>query len=124
MNVISAEALTAAVATAASGAATEAGRQAWESLLTLWRRVRGTRAIDPAQDPSDTEQVKALTGEVIQESQHNPAFAGQLTQWAQQFGLSVENDHSTTRNTIADNAHVNGPLIQARDISGPLSFGN
>jgi hypothetical protein len=124
MDMISAEALTTAVAAAANSAANEAGRHAWESLLALWHRARGTQPIKPTEDPEDPEQVQALTGEVIEEYRHNSTFANELTQWVQQFDLTTTNDHSTTRNTVSGNAHVNGPVIQARDISGPINFGS
>jgi hypothetical protein len=124
MDVISAEALAAAVGAAANSAASEAGRQAWESLLTLWRRFRGTQAVELVEDPGDPEQVQALTGRVIEEHRRNSAFASELTQWAQRFSLTVENDRSSSHNTVSGNAQVNGTVIQARDISGPINFGN
>jgi hypothetical protein len=112
------------VGAAANSAANEAGRQAWESLLALWRRVRGSEALETVEDPANPEQVQVLTGEVTEEYRRNSAFASELTQWAQQFSLTTESDHSASHNTIFGNARINGPVVQARDVSGPIAFGN
>lgn len=120
---ISAGALTTAIGAAANSAGSEAGRQAWESLLSLWRRIRGPQAID-AVHPEDSEQVRTLTTEAIEECRRNTAFAADLVQWAQQFGFTVQYDRSSTHNTLSEGAHVEGPVIQGRDFSGPINFGN
>ncbi|OAH14636.1 hypothetical protein [Streptomyces jeddahensis] len=131
MDVASAGALATAIsAAAASSLGTEAGRRSWESLLALWHRAGTSRQrseIDRPEpqdidlpDPQDNDQVRALIGRVIEEGERDPAFAAELADWARQYGFA----DGSVQNTVSGNARIDGPVIQGRDFSGPITFGS
>ena len=127
MDAASAGAIATAVSAAAASAGTEAGRHAWESLLDLCRRIgRGRPGSEIAvpDDAGDEEQIRLLTASVIDESERDETFAADLERWAGQHGLSVRIDRGDVHNTISGDARISGPVIQGRDFSGPISFGN
>ncbi|WP_326599601.1 hypothetical protein [Streptomyces sp. NBC_01803] len=115
MDVASAVAL---VSVAAGSAATEAGRQAWESLVALTRRLSGRG--DP--DPGDEAAVRELTVRVDEEAGADGEFASELVRWAEAHqGALVR--QTRVENVISGNATVHGPVIQTHTIHGGLHFG-
>lgn len=60
-----------------SGAATEAGKQAWEALGTLTRRLLGRDV--PA--PSGRAEREALAGRLVAAAADDPAYARELARW-------------------------------------------
>jgi hypothetical protein len=112
--------------TAAGSAATEAGRAAWQSLVTLARRITGRPATAEA-EPEQPEEADpdALVGQIADHARADAVFAAELCQWATEHraALQLTRDESTVRNTISHDAKITGPVIQARDIHGGISFG-
>jgi hypothetical protein len=123
MDLLSAGAIAAAVTTAANSAGGEVGRAGWESLVALWRRAvrRGTDPdVEPAALLHEDERIRAFAAAVVEECRSNPAFAGEVTNWARRYGFAVQQEGTVT-NTVSGTAHVDR-LVQARDISGDIIF--
>lgn len=120
---------TTAAATAASGAATEAGRAAWESLVGLARRLTGRAGPQPpesaqsAQSAGSAESAADLVARIAARARADREFAAALCQWADTHRAALTVDQSTVHNEISGTATVQGPVIQARDIHGGISFG-
>jgi hypothetical protein len=115
--------------TAAGSAATEAGRAAWQSLVTLARRVTGRPATAEAEpgEPGEPgeEDPAVLVGQIAGRARADADVAAQLCQWAtdHRAALQLTRDESTVHNTISEGAKNTGTVIQARDIHGGISFG-
>lgn len=120
---------TTAAATAASGAATEAGRAAWDSLVGLARRLTGLSGRagpQPPQPPEPAEPAEPaadLVARIAARARENREFAAALCQWADTHRAALTVDQSTVHNEISGTATVQGPVIQARDVHGGISFG-
>ncbi|WP_326691216.1 MULTISPECIES: hypothetical protein [unclassified Streptomyces] len=129
---------TTAAASAAGGAATAAGQSAWESLLSLARRVTGRGAVGEggaageargaageltSVDPGDADQVRVLTGRLADQARADEEFAALLRGWAERHAPALHAERSEVHNTISGPAQVNGPVIQARDIHGGINPG-
>ncbi|MBO8198130.1 hypothetical protein [Streptomyces smyrnaeus] len=119
-----------AAAAATGGAASAAGQSAWESLLSLVRRVGGRRADGELQDgrltavdPADGEQVRALTGWLGEQARADEEFAALLCGWAERHAPVLRAEHSEVHNTVSGSAHINGTVVQARDINGGINLG-
>lgn len=112
------ESAVALVSVAAGGAATAAGQSAWTSLTALVRRALGRES---AVSPEDEDGVRALAARIAEAAAADPEFARQLREWAEPHrGLLP--DGGSVRNVIADGAHITGPVVQARDIDGGITF--
>ncbi|AXK35630.1 hypothetical protein DVA86_26335 [Streptomyces armeniacus] len=114
------EAAAALVSVAARSVATSAGQSAWTSLVSLVRRTLGREA-EPA-TPEDSEAVRVLEGRLVERAGADPEFARQLCEWAEAHRELLP-DGGAVHNTIGGDACVHGPVIQARDIHGDISFG-
>ncbi|MBO8190766.1 hypothetical protein ITI46_03505 [Streptomyces oryzae] len=121
---------TTAASAAAGGAATAAGQSAWESLLSLVRRVGGRRRDGESEegrlsavDPADSEQVRVLTGWLGEQARADEEFAALLRGWAERHAPVLRAEHSEVHNTVSGSAQVSGPVIQARDIQGGINLG-
>lgn len=132
------EAALALAGTAAGGAAGEAGRAAWQSLVTLARRALGRAAPDttaaepdpatavlPAEPASTPRQpdAGALLAAISDRARTDPEFAAALCQWAETHRPALAPQQDTVTNTIADSATVHGHVIQARDVHGGINLG-
>jgi hypothetical protein len=104
------------VTTAAGGAAGEAGRQAWASLLELVRRATG-RAEPERVDPQDAEAVRALSTRIAERAAADPEFRQALETWA------AERPRTQVTNTVGGSARITGPVIQAGEIKGDINLG-
>jgi hypothetical protein len=128
---------TTAAASAAGGAASAAGQSAWQSLLSLARRVTGRGAAVEdglageevgvgaelmAVDPGDEDQVRVLTGRLADHARADEEFAGLLRAWAEQHAPVLQAEHSEVHNTVSGSAQVKGTVIQARDIHGSINL--
>jgi hypothetical protein len=112
----------------ASGAA---GNQLWEGFVALARRALGrhdapldSTQLDPAQfDPAqfDPAQAEPLAVAVTDAANRDPDLAAALRDWLAQAGRLAVHDESVT-NVISDSARISGNVVQARDISGPITF--
>jgi hypothetical protein len=107
--------------TAAGSAATEAGRAAWESLVSLARRVTGRPA--PESEP-EAEDPTVLVGRIADHARDDADFAAQLCQWAadHQASLHLTIDQGKVQNTISPGAQISGKVIQAGDIHGNITL--
>ncbi|WP_369199541.1 hypothetical protein [Streptomyces sp. PU-14G] len=121
---------TTAASVAAGSAAGAAGQSAWESLLSLVRRVGGRRPDGvpdedgpAAVDPSDEGQVRVLTGWLGEQARADEEFAALLRGWAERHAPVLRAERSEVHNTVSGTAHVSGPVIQARDIHGGINLG-
>lgn len=119
-----------ALKAALDSASGEAGRQAWHGFTELVRRAfgrdetggeggvsaDGLATIDPA-------QAESLAATVVQTAQRDPDFASALHSWLEQANLlAVRLENDAVTNTIGDRAKISGNVIQARDITGPVTF--
>ncbi|MEW2222636.1 hypothetical protein AB0939_25600 [Streptomyces sp. NPDC006990] len=91
-----------AAASAACGAADAAGQSAWESLLSLVRRVGGRRG-----DPGEG-QVGALTCWLDEQARDDEEFAALPCGWAARHAPALRAERSEVRNTVAGSARVRG----------------
>jgi hypothetical protein len=139
MDPAAASAISAAVVAAANSVGGEAGKQAWASLVGVVRRALGRReatgeelavveaveavAVETGDRPGEAVAV-SLRDLVLAWAREDADFASEVTGWRQehQAVLEVRTDDSVT-NIIGGNATFNGPVIQARDISGTFDFG-
>ena len=123
--------LTATVVPLANGAAGEAGKQAWGSLVEFVRRRFGRDSkLDTAVQALTDQPEQALHGEVLgqalsDEAARDEQVAAWLREWlttaAPLAGQSW--GQTTVTNTVSGHARVGGPVIQAYTISGPITFG-
>ncbi|WP_367125951.1 hypothetical protein [Streptomyces phytohabitans] len=116
------ETAVALVSVAAGSVATAAGQSAWTSLTSLVRRALG-RTAEPA-TPEDAEAVRVLEGRILQHAATDPEFARELHAWADTHRALLPETgtvHHTVK-TITGDARIQGPVIQARDVHGGISF--
>lgn len=129
MDATSAAALVSAAATAAgSGAAGEAGRHAWESLVGLVRRAAGRDrdAVDPepAADPTDEAAIRVLVGQVVAGLRSDERFGEALRQWADTHRTVLRVDSPRVSNEVSHGARVTGSVIQiSGDVTGDIHLG-
>ncbi|OPF82729.1 hypothetical protein VT50_0206820 [Streptomyces antioxidans] len=131
MDPMTAGALVTAVNAAVSGAGGEAGRQALESFGALVRRVLRRGGGEPvgAPDPEpvvipydDGARLRELADLLVERARQDPEFGRDLAAWLRAHGAAAE-EPGAVHNRIGGNARITGPVIQAKDINGPISFG-
>ncbi|AGP57546.1 hypothetical protein [Streptomyces rapamycinicus] len=131
MDPVTAGALVAAVNAAVSGAGGEAGRRALESFGTLVRRVLRRGEGEPAGGPDpepvaipydDDARLRQLADLLVERARRDPEFGRDLAAWMREHGEPA-GQAGTVNNRIGGNARITGPVVQARDINGPISFG-
>jgi hypothetical protein len=129
-------ALTAALTAAASGAGGEAGKSAWTTLVSASRRILGRTApastalaiVEDATDDPDTLALAATEAAeyLLAEARDNPDLATLLHAWYAEHAppgqASLSQGSSSTANVVSGTARVTN-LIQARDVSGDITFG-
>ncbi|WP_053170733.1 hypothetical protein [Streptomyces sp. SBT349] len=115
------EAALALVSTAAGGAATEAGRVAWDSLMSLTRRVVG-RGEPEAVDPADATAVRELTERISTRAAADEGFADDLRGWAEEHRAALTVTQTRVENVISGQAQVQN-VIQTGTIQGDIRFG-
>ncbi|MFF7634904.1 hypothetical protein ACFZB9_17340 [Kitasatospora sp. NPDC008050] len=145
MDIVSAGTITEAITAAAGAAGTAVGRQAWEALLTVARRVRHRGAVEPAAgesataelapvvplpvDPASEPQVRELITTLVEHQRQDPGLAADLAGWAREHAAALHvtvhydrsEDHSSVSNVVSGNARV-AKLIQGRDFNGTINF--
>jgi len=128
-------ALTAALTAAAGSAGGEAGKSAWTTLTSTTRRILGrsapaTTALDVVEDATDdpatlTSAATAAAEYLLAEARNNPDLATLLHAWyaehAPPVQATVAQGSSSTTNVVSGTAHVTN-LVQARDVSGDITF--
>lgn len=134
MDPVTAGALVAAVNAAVSGAGGEAGRRALESFGTLVRRVLRRGEGEPAGEPEpggpdpvvipydDGARLRQLADLLVERARQDPEFGRDLAAWMREHG-ELAREAGTVHNHIGGNARITGPVVQAKDINGPISFG-
>jgi hypothetical protein len=119
-------AIAAALAGKTAGAAASRGASAFRSLVSLVRRKFGTgsaaaASLDAAQAEPDDEKVAALGEALETAARDDPEFAERLKSlWGQ-----VQNELRADRGGVVNEVSgtVGGHAVQARDITGGVSFG-
>jgi hypothetical protein len=115
----------------ADGALGEAGARLWDALVRLVRRGRkpGTQGVeivpaevlsDLAAHPGDEARATAAGEALLRIASSDPEFAMLLRQWLAD-AEQLAGGHQQGTNVIHGN--VAGPVVQARDIHGAVSFG-
>ncbi|WP_369171131.1 hypothetical protein AB5J49_26070 [Streptomyces sp. R28] len=115
----------------AGGTAGAAGQQIWASLRDLVRRRPSGQspegeaeltALGTAAD--DAERARELAQVLAQRAGQDPAFAQALATWRRQAEAwdEARTGAGDVRNEISGGT-FQGPVVQARDINGPLTFG-
>lgn len=126
------------LAALAGGVGGELGRQSWASLSALVRRPfnRSGRGDDegvaPAvstgegelaaleESPGDAARAHALSTALAVRSAVDPGFGTALHGWAEQARLVRTGDGEVHNEISGGTQH--GPVLQARDVSGGLTF--
>jgi hypothetical protein len=119
-------AIAAALAGKTAGAAASRGASAFRSLMSLVRRKfetdgGGAEVLDAARAEPDDEKVAALGAALEAAARDDPGFAEQLRSlWGQ-----VQNELRADRGGVVNEVSgtVGGHAVQARDITGGVSFG-
>ena len=106
------------VKSAVGSASQDAGKQAWQSLVALIRKAR--RQPDAVVEPTETE-AETLATTLVEAAEQDPEFAAELRGWVELVGTIAGGNDNVT-NTISDGAHIKGNVVQARDISGSITF--
>lgn len=114
---LTASALAAVLTQVADTVGGEAGQAAWASLRSLVRRAFGR---EPERLPADGEAAGALASELVERARRDPEFAAELRAW---FADAERVGGGNVENVIQGDAHVQGPVVQARDVHGGISFG-
>lgn len=124
---ITVTALAALITQLASGAAGEAGKAAFTSLVELVRRRFGREpvAVDAeavAERPKSEGRGLVLAESLDEAQAADPEFAGQLRDWIQDGRRAADGAGSdNVHNEIS--GEVRGSVVQARDITGNITFG-
>ncbi|MFL6073003.1 MAG: hypothetical protein ACJ73S_06350 [Mycobacteriales bacterium] len=109
--------LTAVLMRVAEGVGGEAGQAAWAGLSSLVRRALGR---EPARPPADDEATAGeLAAQLLELMRSDPEFAAALREW---FAGAAHLGGGDVENVIQGGAQVQGPVVQARDIQGPITF--
>jgi hypothetical protein len=110
--------LAAVLSAIAGGAAGEVGKSAWSSLTGLVRRRFGDDAVAAIEGATPEE----TTGSLVERAQADPEFGEALTSWTAETARLVQVKHDVS-NTISGDAKITGPVVQAGDIFGSITFG-
>lgn len=119
--------LTFVVSGLAGGALGEAGKESWEALLGVVRRL-GRRESSPilaaAVAGADRQiDVAGLVHALARRADADSEFAASLREWRMAADRLVR-DNGGGGDTNVISGTVYGPSVQARDINGPVSFGS
>ncbi|BCJ66834.1 hypothetical protein [Polymorphospora rubra] len=123
---VTAAVLAATVVPLASGAAGEAGRQAWVSLASVLRTRFGRGpapvAADALERAPDRPRAEVLATHLVELAEGDPEFRGWLHAWFQEAAAAANSRRDVT-NIVAGQAQISGGLVQTHTITGSLSFG-
>ena len=119
MDPIPMDALTALIVRAAAG---EAGKTSWAALQALVRRVfKRSDAAQRALEQAATGDHRAATQaaeHLVEQARLEPAAAEALRAWMTQALAQA----GEVTNTVSGEAQIQGNVVQARDIHGPITF--
>ncbi|MEU8271129.1 hypothetical protein AB0B89_28715 [Sphaerisporangium sp. NPDC049002] len=115
-------ALTAIISALAGGAAGEMGKDAWASLTTLVRRRFGSEsAAVAAVERADPVTPDDVAGVLVSLAGADPEFEKELREWTAEARRVIQQRRDVS-NTIGGEAQIAGPVIQAGDIHGSITF--
>ncbi|MEV7967851.1 hypothetical protein AB0O34_17950 [Sphaerisporangium sp. NPDC088356] len=104
------------------GAAGELGKGAWASLTTLARRRFGREsAAVTALEQADSDKPDEIAGLLVDLAAIDPEFGKELHRWTTEAAHIIQQRRDVS-NTISGEAQITGPVIQAGDIHGSVSF--
>ncbi|MFI6009741.1 hypothetical protein ACIBAG_13110 [Streptomyces sp. NPDC051243] len=115
----------------AAGTAGAAGQQIWTSLRDLVRRRpsgQGPSGADEltalAAAADDAARARELAGVLAERARQDPAFAQALETWrGRAEAWDAERTGAGDVHNEISGGTFQGPVVQARDINGPLTFG-
>jgi hypothetical protein len=117
--------LTFVVSGLAGGALGEAGKESWDALMGIVRRL-GRRESRPilavAAGAGSQIDVAGLVRVLARQADADSEFAAALREWWVAADRLVRDTDSGNVNVISGTVH--GPSVQARDINGSISFGS
>ncbi|GAA0399116.1 hypothetical protein Acor_21400 [Acrocarpospora corrugata] len=111
--------LVALISAVLGGAAGEAGKGAWTSLTSLVRQRFGKDSAELA--VLDSESAPEITAVLTERAQSDAGFDEELTSWAATTTRVIQQSHNVS-NTISGNARIQGTVIQAGDLFGPINL--
>ena len=101
----------------------EAGKRAWAGLTSLMGRLFGRSASEAAKqveiDAAAPETIRTLAEALAAEAESDPVATTALRDWMADTERALDQSGDVT-NTISGNVH--GPVVQARDIHGGITF--
>jgi hypothetical protein len=109
--------------------AAEAGKSTWAALVRLVRSALPERAavaeaaaqLEPGTAP-DQSAVIDLSAELVAMARSDPQFESSLREWLTRAEQASSVEGGVTTNVISGGATVHGDVVQARDISGGITF--
>ncbi|WP_405536067.1 hypothetical protein OG787_21375 [Streptomyces sp. NBC_00075] len=116
----------------AGGTAGAAGQQIWASLRDLVRRrptdgePRGEGELTSLADAADSPtRARELADVLALRARQDPDFARALDTWRREAEAleGASTGAGDVRNEVSGGT-IQGPVVQARDINGPLHFGS
>jgi hypothetical protein len=108
------------------GTTGKVGEQLWENLTSVVRRAfdRRSTSVEAAkrlgERPGDADSIRALAEALIADSARDPQGAAQVRHWMVRAERTLV-DEGRISNTATGN-DVHGPIVQARDIRGDITF--
>lgn len=104
------------------GAAGEAGKSAWNSLVTLVRRGLGhdQRTLEAVERPGETRP-EDLARLLAEHAAADESFHAALARWMAAEGRGALRPGGDVRNSV--HGDVSGVVVQAGDIHGSINFG-
>jgi hypothetical protein len=123
MDPISAAALTAVIAGLIKPAADEASMRMLGALKALLRRFSGAKpeaatVLEQLEAGTDDIDASSLAAALVSTASEDARFASELEKWVGE-ARAVINMGSVSNSNAGS---VEGPLIQGRDFSGPITF--
>lgn len=129
MEIVTAQMLAGALSKALDAAAGEAGKRSLEALSRIvgrWRSRSGgetgkaeVEAVPDLENPLEPEQIPHLARLLAAAAGTDPALAAELIDWHHGAVITVTGAGNVSA-TVSGT--VDGPVVQARDISGPVTF--
>lgn len=120
MDPISMDALAALIARAAAG---EAGKTTWAALVGLARHAfKRSHAAQQALEQAAAGDHQAATQaaeHLVAQARLDPAVAEALQAWMNEALARA----GGVTNSVSGEARIQGAVVQARDIHGPITFG-
>lgn len=120
MDPLSASLLTGTLTTLLGSAAGEAGKQAWQALTSGVRQLLAKDSPAVQQLEHADPQPDQLAASITDAAGDNPEFGEWLNRWHAET-ITIVSGQDAVANTVSGHATN---VVQARDIHGPVTFGN